>query len=178
MECSVNKESYELVCKLANKFARGNVDSLIYEEYISAGLQGLENAVKSYNSEKGAAFKSFATTCIVNSISTCQRHQKKFDLTQDDNIEIESLDSLTVSIVEENMIDTVKDIIFRANNGNKRNAEMFMLNIGLNYDKMNYKELSAKFNVSAERVRQVCLNTRKNINANPLDKELLYSYVG
>lgn len=179
MERSVNKESYNLVCQYANKFAYGNVDSLNYEEYVSAGLKGLEKAIKYYKDDKDTTFKSFAVTCIVHAMNTYHAKQKKWDLTQDDNVELDTLDTLTISLVEENMSDSAKAVILRANKGNQRNAEIFMLNIGMNGNEpMDYKELSAKFNVSTERIRQVCVNTRSNIKANSKDMELLYSYVG
>ena len=63
----------------------------------------------------------------------------------------------------------------------ERNAEMSLLHFGLvdEVEKpMDYKELSAMFNVSAERVRQVCV---KNINAIKADdnlKDFLYAFVG
>lgn len=106
------------------------------------------------------------------------KKQKRFDLVQDENKEVEQLDCFTMEMQDDNMIEVAKKIILKANNNNERNAEMFMLNIGLVDEPMDYKELSAKFNVSTERVRQVCVNTRAEIKNNKSASNLLYSFVG
>ena len=178
MERSFNQESYELICKLANKFAYGAVDSIKYDEYLNAGIMGLEKAIKYYSDDKEVAFKTFATTCIVTSMRTCKKKQNRFNLTQDENVNLEDLDSLTFSMVEENMEETAKKIIIKVNSNNERDAEIFMRNIGLIGDiPMDYKELSIRFNMTDERIRQICVKTRKSINDDPTLKELLYSYV-
>lgn len=178
MERSFNQESYELICKLANKFAYGAVDSIRYDEYLNAGIMGLEKAIKYYSDDKEVAFKTFATTCIVTSMRTCKKKQNRFNLTQDENVNLEDLDSLTFSMVEENMEDTAKKIIIKVNSNNERDAEIFMRNIGLiGGVPMDYKELSLRFNMTDERIRQICVKTRNAINDNSKLKELLYSYV-
>ena len=82
---------------------------------------------------------------------------------------------------ESNVTEALRMVIRKVNKDNERNAEMALLHFGLvdEVEKpMDYKELSAMFNVSAERVRQVCA---KNINAIKADdnlKEYLYAFVG
>ena len=178
MECSFNKESYELICKLANKFAYGAVYSIKYEEFLNAGIIGLEKAIKYYNDDKETTFKTIATTCIVSSMRTCKKKQNCFGLTQDENVVLENVDSLTTFVAEEDMEETAKKVIIKVNANNERDAEIFMRNIGLIGDiPMDYKELSIRFNMTDERIRQICVKTRKSINDDPTLKELLYSYV-
>ena len=82
---------------------------------------------------------------------------------------------------DSNVTDVLKIVVRKANKDNERNAEMALLHFGLVDDveePMDYKELSAKFQVSAERVRQVCVNTINAIKADKNAKELLYAFVG
>lgn len=177
MKAEMTKESYALVEELAYKFAYSTT-SLAYDEYVSRGLDGLIKAIASYKDDCGTAFKTYATTCIVNAMRTSKKKQERFDLVQDENILVENLDTLFTEMGDDNMVDVTKKVILKANKNNERNTEMFMLNIGLVDAPMDYKELSAKFNVSAERVRQVCVNTRNEIKKDKTASGLLYSFVG
>lgn len=177
MKAEMSAESYGLVCELAYKFAYSTT-SIEYEEYVSRGIDGLAEAIATYKDDKDTAFKSYATTCIKNAMCTSMKRLKRFDLVQDENKEVEQIDGLAMEMQDDNMVDVAKKIILKANHNNERNAEMFMLNIGLVDAPMDYKELSAKFNVSAERVRQLCVNTRAEIKKNKHASELLYSFVG
>lgn len=177
MEATLNAESYALVEKYAYKFAYSK-DSFQYEEYLSAGLEGLIKAINTYKEDKNTQFKSYATRCILNAMSTSNKVQKRFDLVHDDNVVLDELDGLSDEMKEDNMVDVAKRIILDVNKNNKRNAEMFMLNIGITDAPMDYNELSVKFNVTAERVRQVCVATRRNIMRDKEATELLYSFVG
>ena len=110
---------------------------------------------------------------------TKNKQQNSFDLTQDENVILDDIDTLMTETTDDNIISVAKRVILSANNNNERNAQMFMEHIGMNYAApMDYKELSAKFNVSAERVRQVCANTRKKIRRNKDVTELLLSFAG
>lgn len=178
MEVSINEKSYAIVEKLAYKFAYGNT-SLLYDELLTAGLQGLEKAVNTFKKDDGTLFSTYATTCIHNAMCTAKRKCDRFDLTQDENVIIEDIDTLAEEMVEDDMEQEAKSIILRVNKNNQRNAEMFMKNIGLiGEKKMDYKELSVEFDISAERVRQVCVATRGAICKDKKATELLYSFVG
>lgn len=200
MEARFTEESYALVLKMANKFAYGNT-SLEYEHYVSVGTEGLIKAINSYQEGRDADFSTFATTCIRNAICTRQTQLRRFNLQQDENVILDGegekasedgedetttatntiFNSLTEEMGESNVTEALKMVIKRVNKGNDRNAEMALLHFGLvdEVEKpMDYKELSAMFNVSAERVRQVCA---KNINAIKADdnlKDFLYAFVG
>lgn len=177
MEVSLNKESYALVEKLAYKFAYSTT-SIKYDEYVNNGLDGLIRAINTYKDNSDTAFSTYATTCILNAMRTSKKKQERLDLVQDENVVIENLDTLMVETGDDNMVDVVKDTILKANKNNKRNADVFMLNIGLVDAPMDYKELSAKFNVTTERIRQICVNTRRTIKNDKEASGLLYSFVG
>ena len=178
MKAEISKESYELVEKMAFKFAFGNA-SCKYDELLNAGLEGLIKAIKTYKEDSNTKFSTYASTCIRNAMCTKNKQQNSFDLTQDENVILDEIDTLITETNDDNMTNVVKKVILSANNNNKRNAQMFIEHIGLDDTApMDYKELSAKFNVSAERVRQVCVNTKREIKCNKNITELLYSFVG
>lgn len=178
MKAEISKESYELVEKIAFKFAYGNT-SYKYEELVSAGLEGLIKAIKTYKNDNNTKFSTYATTCIRNSMCTKNKAQERFDLTQDENVILDDIDNLLTETSDDDMVNVAKKVILSVNSNNKRNAQMFIEHIGLTDNApMDYKELSAKFNVSAERVRQVCVNTKREIKRNKNATELLYSFVG
>ena len=171
---------YEMVDKLAYRFAY-SMDSIKYEELKSIGYEALDIASKTFNESKGAKFETYLHTCVRNKMCTAdgRMDKRKDTMQQDENVVIENIDTKVIEMVDDDMESVAKRIIINANKGNERNAEMFMLHIGLTCDKpMDYKELGRKFNVSTERVRQVCVNTQKTIKANKNTTELLYSFVG
>ena len=202
MEAKFTEESYALVLKMANKFAYGNT-SIEYEHYVNSGTEGLIKAINNYQEGRDADFSTFATTCIRNAMCTKQTQLKRFNLQQDENVILDGdgekpsegaedditmatttdniFNSLTEEMKDYNVTEALKMVIKKVNKGNDRNAEMALLHFGLvdEVEKpMDYKELSAMFNVSAERVRQVCV---KNINAIKADdklKDFLYAFVG
>lgn len=200
MEAKFTEESYALVLKMANKFAYGNT-SIEYEHYVNSGTEGLIKAINNYQEGRDADFSTFATTCIRNAMCTRQTQLKRFNLQQDENVILDGdgekpsedgedeitattdniFNSLTEEMKDYNVTEALKMVIKRVNKGNDRNEEMALLHFGLvdEVEKpMDYKELSAMFNVSAERVRQVCT---KNINAIKADdklKDFLYAFVG
>lgn len=178
MDASLNEESYALVLKMANKFAYGP-NSIKYEELVNAGITGLVKAIKTYKADNGASFSTYATSCIRNEMCTRRKRQGRFDLVQDENIELDEIDTLMTETPDDNMEDVAKSIILKVNRQNERNANIFMQNIGLTCDnRMDYKELSVKFKMTAERVRQICVNTSKAIKRDRKLSNLLYSYVG
>ena len=198
MEAKFTEESYALVLKMATKFAYGNT-SLEYEELVSAGTEGLVKAINNYKEGTDAEFATFANTCIRNAMCTNQKKMKRFDLQQDENVVLDGdgakqsedgedeiitnnvFNSFAEEMGDNNATETLKMVVRKANKGNKRNTEIALLHFGLTSEveePMDYKELSAMFQVSAERVRQVCVNTINVIKADKSAKELLYAFVG
>lgn len=199
MEAKFTEESYALVLKMATKFAYGNT-SLEYEELVSAGTEGLIKAINNYREDSDAEFSTFANTCIRNAMCTKQGQLKRFDLQQDENVVLDGngekanengddevvtdntfFNSFAEEMGDNNITDALKMAVRKANKGNQRNTEMTLLHFGLVdevEEPMDYKEISAKFQVSAERVRQVCVNTIKTIQADKNTKDMLYGFVG
>lgn len=198
MEAKFTEESYALVLKMATKFAYGNT-SLEYEELVSAGTEGLVKAINNYKEGTDAEFATFANACIRNAMCTKQKKMKRFDLQQDENVVLDGdgakqsedgedeiitnnvFNSFAEEMGDNNATETLKMVVRKANKGNKRNTEIALLHFGLTNEveePMDYKELSAMFQVSAERVRQVCVNTINVIKADKSAKELLCAFVG
>lgn len=199
MKAEFSKESYALVEKLAYKFAYSN-SSYSYEEYLNAGIEGLVKAINTFNEDSDAAFATYATTCIRNAMCTAQKVMKRFDLQQDENVVLDGNGERNTKNDDEdggstcgmfnimadedsqiNVTDALKVVVRKANKDNERNAQIALLHFGLVDDEdepMDYKEISAKFNVSAERARQVCVATINAIKADESAKELLYAFVG
>lgn len=198
MEAKFTDESYALVLKMATRFAYSNT-TLEYEELVNAGTEGLIKAINNYREDTDADFSTFANTCIRNAMCTKQGKMKRFDLQQDENVILDGdctkqsedgedeivtnneFNSFAEEMNNDNATHALKMVVLKANKDNNRNAEMALLHFGLVDEvehPMDYKELSAKFQVSAERVRQVCVNTIKTIKADKNAKELLYAFVG
>lgn len=178
MKAEISTESYALVLKMAYKFAYGN-ESIKYEEYVNAGLEGLKKAVDTFKEGQGADFATYANTCIRNKMCTKQTQQNKFDLVQDENVIMDNIDTMLDEMVDDNMEEITRMAVMKANNNDERNAQMFLLHIGLGGEKkLDYKEIGLKFNVSAERVRQICVKTQKTLKADKNAKAILYSFVG
>lgn len=179
MEVAVTKESYDIVKKLAYKFANNSLVSTDYDTYLSVGLEGLISAVKTYKGDCNTSFSSYATTCILNEMRTIKARKGKRTLVQDENVAVEDIQTKVTELQDDNFIEVAKRIILKANNGKQRNAEIFMLSVGLlGNSKMDNKELADKFNMTTERIRQICKNTRKEIKKNKKASELLYSFIG
>lgn len=199
MKAEFSKESYALVEKLAYKFAYSN-SSYSYEEYLNAGIEGLVKAINTFNEDSDAAFATYATTCIRNAMCTAQKVMKRFDLQQDENVVLDGNGERDTKNDDEdggstcgmfnimadensqiNVTDALKVVVRKVNKDNERNAQIALLHFGLVDDEdepMDYKEISVKFNVSAERARQVCVATINAIKADESAKELLYAFVG
>lgn len=200
MKAEFTDESYALVLKMAKKFAYSNTNTE-YEEYVSIGLEGLIKAINTYNDDNDTSFSTYANTCIRNAMCTKQKILKRFDLQQDENVVLDgnvektnedgeeenglTNDTLFISFADDmgnnNVTDALKNAVCKANKDNQRNMEMSLLHFGLVDEieqPMDYKEISAKFQVSAERVRQVCVNTIKTIQQDKNTKEILYGFVG
>lgn len=58
---------------LRHAAAQGVCPGLEYDDAVQEGIIGLFNAVKTYDSAKGAAFETYASTCIQNAVIAAQR---------------------------------------------------------------------------------------------------------
>ncbi|MBR2909743.1 MAG: RNA polymerase sporulation sigma factor SigK [Clostridia bacterium] len=69
------KHNLRLVAHIVKKYSNTQYDQ---DELISVGSIGLMKAVKSYNTEKGHTFSTYAARCIQNEILMLFRSQKKY----------------------------------------------------------------------------------------------------
>lgn len=100
---SAIKQNRAMVEKIAFKYKNSPMER---EDIIQEGMIGLLAAVKSYDSTKGASFKTYASTCIDNSIQTAL---KKFNRKKDipSHIFVELSDE---EIPLTNSLDSAEDI--------------------------------------------------------------------
>lgn len=180
MKAMISVESYEMVQKLANKFAYGNTRSLLYEQYLSVGLEGLTNAVKTYNEGSSVQFSTYAYRCVMNALVNEQKRIRLHHLDEDDNanVGLENYDGEMVELRDETMEEIVRGLIRKAVKHNERNAQIVELHIGLNCNPMELKEIAKTFNLSHESVRLVCVKALKAMRNDHNTKEMLYSFVG
>ena len=178
MKAMISVESYELVQKLANKFSYGNTRSLVFDLYVSAGLEGLKKAVETYQEGSNILFSTYAYRCIMNALINEQKKMALHDLQEDENVVLENYDGEMDEIKDENMVDIVRRLIRKVVNNNERNAKIVELNIGLDCEPMELKDIAKMFNLSHESVRLVTIKARKAMCEDTKAKELLFSFVG
>lgn len=178
MKAEFSKESYALVEKLAYKFAY-STDSIEYDRYVSVGIEGLNKAIATFKNDGKAQFSTYANTCIKNAMCTERERIGRFDLQQDDNVVMEDLNELSSEKADGNLekMEKMAESIIRRVTNSDRNTEMLMLHLGIKTDEpMDYKEIGTIFNVSAERVRQVCVSSLNAIRKDS-KAQILYSFV-
>lgn len=179
MNAVISFESYNIVEKMANKFAYGNTRSILFEQYKDAGIEGLKKAVDTYKENDTTTFSTYLYRCILNAMVNEKKRILRHDLGQED----ENVDFNNQSIggifemSDDNMEDVVKRII-RKHTTSDRNAEIVGLHIGLDCEPMELKDLAAMFGLSHESVRLVCVKTIKAIKTDKNAKELIYKFVG
>lgn len=179
MQAKFTKESYALVEKLANKFAHGT-GTIEYDKFVSDGMEGLIKAIDTFKNDGNAKFETYALTCIRNAMCSLQREMEKNDMEKDDNVVLEEIDMEYKEAKKTNEIESeVKKIFSRINNGNERNTRMVIMHIGMDgNDPMEYKDIAKVFDVTTERVRQVCRDTIRAIKSDKETMELIYGLVG
>lgn len=69
------KHNLRLVAHIVKKY---NFAKIEQDEFISVGSIGLMKAIKSYDTEKGNSFSTYASRCIQNEILMMVRSQRKF----------------------------------------------------------------------------------------------------
>lgn len=174
----ITKESYEMVLKLANKFAYGNTHTNLYEEYVSAGLEGLKKAIDTYKDDSNVKFSTYAYRTILNALINEKDRLIRHKIEEQDDYDLTKYDGEAIELRDERMEDVVKGLIFNAVKHNERNAKIVELHIGLNCEPMELKDLASMFGLTHESVRLVCVKAMKTIRENKKAKELLYGFVG
>lgn len=179
MKAIISFESYNMVERMANKFAYGNTRSILFEQYKDAGIEGLKKAVATYKENDTTTFSTYLYRCVLNAMVNEQKRIMRHDLgNEDENVDFnnQSIGGI-FEMADDNMEDVVKHII-RKHTTSDRNAKIVGLHIGLNCDPMELKDIAAMFGLSHESVRLVFVKTIKAIKADKNAKELIYKFVG
>ena len=180
MEAMISVESYKMVQKLANKFAYGNTRSLNYDQYLSAGIEGLKKAVDTFKDGTDAMFSTYCYRCVMNAMVNEQKRLALHELAtnDDENENLEEWNGAYDEIRDERIEATLKKLIYQAVKNNERNARIVELHLGLDDEPMELKEIGKMFQLTHESVRLVCVKAIKAIREDKNARELLYSFVG
>ena len=176
----ISLESYEMVQKLANKFAYGNTRSLRYDHYVSVGVEGLKKAVDTFTENMDAMFSTYCYRCVLNAMINEQKRLSLHELETNDgeNENLEKWNGAYDEIRDERIESILRQVIKKVVNNNERNAKIVELHIGLEDEPMELKDIAKMFHLSHESVRLVCVKAIRSIREDDKAKELLYSFVG
>ena len=180
MKAMISFESYEMVQKLANKFAYGNTRSLRYDHYVSVGVEGLKKAVDTFTENMDAMFSTYCYRCVLNAMINEQKRLSLHELETNDgeNENLEKWNGAYDEIRDERIESILRQVIKKVVNNNERNAKIVELHIGLEDEPMELKDIAKMFHLSHESVRLVYVKAIRSIREDDKAKELLYSFVG
>ena len=180
MKAMISFESYEMVQKLANKFAYGNTRSLRYDHYVSVGVEGLKKAVDTFTENMDAMFSTYCYRCVLNAMINEQKRLSLHELETNDgeNENLEKWNGAYDEIRDERIESILRQVIKKVVNNNERNAKIVELHIGLEDEPMELKDIAKMFHLSHESVRLVCVKAIRSIREDDKAKELLYSFGG
>ena len=180
MKAMISFESYEMVQKLANKFAYGNTRSLRYDHYMSVGVEGLKKAVDTFTENMDAMFSTYCYRCVLNAMINEQKRLSLHELETNDgeNENLEKWNGAYDEIRDERIESILRQVIKKVVNNNERNAKIVELHIGLEDEPMELKDIAKMFHLSHESVRLVYVKAIRSIREDDKAKELLYSFVG
>lgn len=180
MKAMISLESYEMVQKLANKFAYGNTRSLRYDHYVSVGVEGLKKAVDTFTENMDAMFSTYCYRCVLNAMINEQKRLSLHELETNDgeNENLEKWNGAYDEIRDERIEGILRQVIKKVVNNNERNAKIVELHIGLEDEPMELKDIAKMFHLSHESVRLVYVKAIRSIREDDKAKELLYSFVG
>ena len=180
MKAMISFESYEMVQKLANKFAYGNTRSLRYDHYVSVGVEGLKKAVDTFTENMDAMFSTYCYRCVLNAMINEQKRLSLHELETNDgeNENLEKWNGAYDEIRDERIESILRQVIKKVVNNNERNAKIVELHIGLEDEPMELKDIAKMFHLSHESVRLVCVKAIRSIREDDKAKELLYSFEG
>lgn len=176
----ISNESYVMVQKMANKFAYGNTRSLMFDQFVSVGVEALQQAVETYQEGSNIKFSTYLYRCVMNAMINEKERMKRHDLPENDdaNVNLEAYNGALDEIRDERIVDTLRLVIRKAVKNNERNAQIVELSIGIDRDAMELKDIAVQFNLSHESVRLIREKAMNAIRCDKQAKTLLYSFVG
>lgn len=180
MDAKLSKESYEMVRKLAIKFSYGSTSSILFDQYLSVGVEALIKAVETYKNGCGILFSTYLYRCVMNSMVNEKIRMEVHKIEMDDNAceNLENYDGKFDTIKDTELVKNAKAVIMKAVSNNERSAKIVELHIGLEGDPMELKDIASLFECSHEWVRRVCVGAFKKIKEDDASREILFGYVG
>lgn len=153
-------EMIQLYCPLVIKIARSFYVATEEdrEDLVQAGMIGLMNAVRKFDVEKGATFKTFASTCIRNEILTAIHKNSRLETLPIGDIEDASDGTDVVRDYEEKemadlLLRTFRDVL------NEREYSVLRLYLTAH----TYQEISDILGITKKQVDNSIYSLRKKI---------------
>ena len=156
-------ENYNMVLAAANCYAYHNTRSMAYELYVSAGVEALITAAKTYIEGGKATFKTYAHLLIHNAMENEKGRILRHSLPEKDDYDFAKYDC---EIGEMSNYDTdriVKLSIRKAAKNNDRNATILEMKLLQGYE---LKEIAEELGLSHESVRLVVKKGLEVLQAN------------
>lgn len=166
---SISKELFSLVYSIALKYKNDFVD---FDDLIQEGFIGLYKAQKNFNPDKKVLFKTYAYYWIKKQILSYLKKQNKFEILSFNEIDLDSL-KYNEDFNEENILlsNLQKKIDFDNYCLTKLETEILKLCF---YEKLPFREISKRLDLSTERVRQLYQRAIRKIKINKnLTKDLI-----
>lgn len=172
------KHNLRLVAHIVKKY---NFQKIEQEELISVGSIGLMKAIKSFNSEKGNSFSTYASRCIQNEILMMIRSQRKYmnEVSLEDKVKTdkEGNDVSLIDILEDTsenisekaetkiLFQKVMEIIDKTLS--TREKEIINLRYGINGETpKTQSEVAEKLNISRSYISRIEKKAIKEIRQN------------
>lgn len=182
MEKTISFESYEMIEKMANKYAYGNTSSIQFDQFKDAGLEALVGAYKTYDEKSGIKFSTYLYRCVQNAMINEKIRQAVHHMQVDENISAtldddEGYSAPLAEIIEFDRLEMLHNIIRKVTKS-ERNATIVEMHLGIEEEPMDLKDIAKALNLCHESVRLVCVKAQKEMKKNPRIVETLYSLVG
>lgn len=135
---------------------------------ISAGYDGLLDAAKHFDNNKGFSFSSYAIKCIINKIKRdrmIRYRENNLVLDIDEYCDLESprnTDSFVDEEYDKFILDRAYKMLSRLN---RRDVQIFLKYI----DGYNYKRIAEEYGITTQRLYQVVAKIKKKIAIDRLD---------
>lgn len=170
-------ENYAMVLKAANLFAYRNTASILYDLYVSAGVEALIKATQTYSNED-VKFSTYAYQLVHNALINEKNRIIRHDIPEEDDYDFNKYDGDVFELGDNETANTIKALIRKSVGGNERNAKIVELHLGVDGDPIELKDLAEMFSLSHESVRLVCKKSTEKLREDPMVKITLFGKVG
>ena len=179
----ITNEMYEMVQKMANKYAYGQVNSIRFEQFVSVGIEGLANAIKEFKEGtrgfegKEKAFSSFAYMCVNNLMKNEKERQARHFMELQDGYDMATWNGKCKQS-DHDWQDIITEFIEREMKKNERNIAIVKSYFGIGCDPMGLKDIAEMFKLSHESVRLLCNKVVKAIKVDSRAEKYIFSCFG